>query len=73
MWKIFCVACYDLFVKMKAVNVSNDKSQTCYLSAAGSKYHRINNCGRMNPNKATQTTVGQAEASRHDHVASAGK
>lgn len=45
-----------------AVTNQNNKSQTCYLSATGSKYHRINNCGRMNPNNATQTTVENAEA-----------
>lgn len=39
----------------------NNKSQTCYLSATGSKYHSIDNCGRMNPNKATKTTVSKAQ------------
>ncbi len=45
-----------------AVTNQNNNSQTCYLSATGSKYHSINNCGRMNPNKATKTTVSEAEA-----------
>lgn len=45
-----------------AVTNNQNNSQVCYLSATGSKYHRINNCGRMNPNKATQTTVSNAEA-----------
>ncbi|MGG7058350.1 hypothetical protein ACQPUY_02040 [Clostridium nigeriense] len=27
-----------------------------WLSATGTKYHRINNCGNMNPNKARQVT-----------------
>lgn len=35
---------------------------TAWLSATGDKYHRINNCGRMNPDKATMTTVAAAEA-----------
>ena len=35
-------------------------SGTCWKSATGEKYHSINNCGRMNPQKATQITVEQA-------------
>lgn len=31
-----------------------------WLSATGSKYHSINNCGRMNPSKATQVTESEA-------------
>lgn len=31
-----------------------------YKSATGDKYHSINNCGRMNPNKATQITEAEA-------------
>ena len=41
---------------------NDNQSQTAYLSATGSKYHSIPNCGKMNPNKATQTTVSDAEA-----------
>ena len=41
---------------------SDKQSQTAYLSATGSKYHSIPNCGKMNPNKATKTTVSEAEA-----------
>lgn len=33
---------------------------TCWKSATGSKYHSVNNCGRMNPNNATQITVEEA-------------
>jgi hypothetical protein len=40
----------------------NNQSQTAYLSATGSKYHSIPNCGNMNPNRATKTTVAEAEA-----------
>lgn len=38
-------------------------STTAYLSATGSKYHSIDHCGNMNPNKARKTTVAEAEAS----------
>ncbi len=31
-----------------------------WLSATGSKYHKIPNCGRMNPDKATQVTLAEA-------------
>ncbi len=40
-------------------------SGTAYLSATGKKYHRIKNCGKMNPDKAIETTVSEAEASGH--------
>lgn len=33
-----------------------------WISETGSKYHSINNCGRMNPNKATQIHKSEAEA-----------
>lgn len=35
---------------------------TVWLSATGSKYHRIPNCGRMNPNKARQVSLDWAVA-----------
>lgn len=42
---------------------SGDTStEQVWVSATGSKYHRINNCGRMNPNNARQETRAQAEA-----------
>ena len=31
-----------------------------WLSATGKCYHRINNCGKMNPNKARQVTKDAA-------------
>lgn len=31
-----------------------------WLSATGSKYHRINNCGNMNPDKARQVPLSEA-------------
>ena len=33
-----------------------------WLSATGSKYHSINNCGRMNPDKAIRVSRSEAEA-----------
>ena len=33
-----------------------------WVSETGSKYHRINNCGRMNPDKAVQMSQSDAEA-----------
>lgn len=33
----------------------------CWKSATGDKYHSKNNCGKMNPNKAKQITVEEAE------------
>ncbi len=33
-----------------------------WLSATGDKYHKINNCGKMNPNKARQVTLDEAKA-----------
>lgn len=41
-------------------------SGTAYLSATGSKYHSIDHCGRMNPNKARKTTVSEAEAAGYE-------
>ena len=32
-----------------------------WLSATGTKYHRHNNCGTMNPNKATKVSVAEAK------------
>lgn len=49
-------------------NVSNNTSSNSgdstlvWIPATGDKYHTINNCGRMNPDKARQVTKGQAEA-----------
>ena len=37
-------------------------SGTVWKSATGEKYHSVPNCGRMNPNNATQLTVEQAES-----------
>lgn len=37
-------------------------SATVWLSATGSKYHSIPNCGRMNPDNARQVSQSEAEA-----------
>ena len=37
-----------------------------WLSATGSKYHSIDHCGRMNPNKAYQVTRKEAEAEGYE-------
>ena len=46
-----------------SAQASNNSSSTamCWLSATGSKYHSINNCGRMNQNNARQVTIAEAE------------
>lgn len=46
-----------------SAQASNNSSSTamCWLSATDSKYHSINNCGRMNPNNARQVTIAEAE------------
>ncbi|AQR95592.1 cell wall-binding protein [Clostridium saccharoperbutylacetonicum] len=44
-----------------SVSNSDNQSQTAYLSATGTKYHSKPNCGNMNPDKATKTTVAEAE------------
>lgn len=41
-------------------------SGTAYLSATGKKYHSIDHCGKMNPNKARKTTVSEAEAAGYE-------
>lgn len=40
----------------------NDSSDLVWISATGSKYHSKNNCGKMNPNKATQISEDDAIA-----------
>lgn len=51
-------------VEAQAQVVTNDA--TAYLSATGSKYHSIDHCGKMNPNKAQKTTVSEAEAAGYE-------
>lgn len=42
---------------------ANNNGDMVWLSETGSKYHSINNCGRMNPNKARQVSQSSAEGS----------
>ena len=39
-----------------------NNEEMVWISETGSKYHSRNNCGRMNPNKATQITKSKAES-----------
>lgn len=39
---------------------------TVWLSATGTRYHRINNCGNMNPDKATQVSLETAKNRGHE-------
>lgn len=54
------------WVPNKNINTGNDdnnsggQSAVVWLSATGSKFHRINNCGNMNPNRATK--ISRADA-----------
>ena len=45
----------------QAAKSNSSGTAMCWLSATGSKYHSINNCGRMNPNNARQVTIAEAE------------
>ena len=53
-----------LQAQQKAASVTTANASdnvVAYLSATGECYHRIPNCGRMNPDKAIKTTVGKAK------------
>lgn len=41
-------------------NTEDTTTDMVWISATGSKYHRINNCGRMNPDAAKQVTREEA-------------
>lgn len=41
---------------------ASDQSNTVWLSKTGKKYHRIPNCGQMNPSTARQITKDEAQA-----------
>lgn len=40
--------------------VQNETSTMVWIPSTGSKYHSINNCGNMNPEKATQISLDEA-------------
>lgn len=44
----------------KPASEPNDASTMVWLSATGKKYHSVNDCGNMNPSKATQVTESEA-------------
>lgn len=46
--------------------VSLPSGSMVWISATGEKFHRINDCGRMNPQKAYQMTVDAAVANGYD-------
>lgn len=43
-----------------ADSASTTQSSTVWVSATGKKYHKINNCGKMNPSKARSMSLDQA-------------
>lgn len=43
-----------------------ESSSMVWISATGSKYHSVPDCGNMNPNKAYQMSQSEAEASGYD-------
>ena len=47
-------------VKTSSSGSGSSGSGMVWLSATGEKYHSINNCGRMNPNKARQVSLSSA-------------
>lgn len=49
-------------VEQTPVVADTGNENMVWVSETGSKYHRINNCGRMNPNKAVQMSQSDAEA-----------
>lgn len=51
---------------MSSNSASGTDDITVWLSATGDKYHSKNNCGRMNPSKARQTTRSAAKASGYE-------
>lgn len=46
--------------------VSLPEGTLVWLSATGEKFHKVNDCGNMNPDKARQVTVEEAVAEGHD-------
>lgn len=50
----------------KTIQNNPENGEMVWLSATGKKYHRINNCGNMNPNKARQVTKDQAIQGGYD-------
>lgn len=47
---------------VESVTAQTSVTAMVWLSATGQKYHRIPNCGNMNPNKARQVSLEEAVA-----------
>lgn len=57
----------NTFSSSSSSSLSNDSSGgSVWLSATGSKYHSIPDCGNMNPNNARQVSKSSAEAQGYD-------
>lgn len=50
----------DTTIPTEVPQTSDSSVTMVWLSATGSKYHSINNCGKMNPDKATQVSESEA-------------
>lgn len=50
----------DIQAKTETKESENQSSVNVWVSATGSKYHSINNCGQMNPDKAISMTEQEA-------------
>lgn len=63
-----CGAAYDSQFEADTCNVSHtptpdtSSSSLVWISETGSKYHSVNDCGRMNPNKAYQMSEADAQS-----------
>ena len=61
---------YKCKVTVKASSNSKKKavksSPMVWITATGSKYHSVNNCGRTNPSKASQITESEAKSWGYD-------
>ncbi|MDO4272177.1 MAG: Ig-like domain-containing protein [Eubacteriales bacterium] len=59
--KIYATVLGRKFACTITVKTPQPSVSAVWLSATGSKYHKIPNCGRMNPNKATKVTLTYAK------------
>ena len=50
----------------QTAEVDDSQEQQVWISATGSKYHSIPDCGNMNPDKAHQESVSQAQAQGYE-------
>ena len=52
--------------RQESIQAEEENSSMVWISATGSKYHSVPDCGNMNPNKAYQMSQSEAEASGYD-------